>query len=330
MRRYLISGTAMAAIALLLCQPLLAQDTKDKDKDKEKSKISDNEQIIIKRKGDKDAKVTIEIKGDQVLVNGKPLEDFDDDDIVIKKGKGTTIYSPHSPFVGQGGTFSFDDKNNMFSENIAFLGVITEKDDRGARIEEVTENSSAAKAGLKEGDIIIKIDETKIEGPDDLTRAIQKHKPEDKIGVTYVRGGKTENVTVALGKRKNRAFTLQNRQFEMPNFNFDWQDGGNFNRSYSYSYNGKPRLGIKAQDTEEGKGVKVLGVDGESAAEKAGIKKDDVITEFDGKKVNSTDELANAAREAKDKSAVKITFSRDGKSQTVEVKTPKKLKTANL
>ena len=76
--------------------------------------------------------------------------------------------------------------------------------------------------------------------------------------------------------------------------------------------------------------MKVLDVDDESAAEKAGIKKDDVITEFDGKKVNSTDELASAARESKEKPAVKVTFNRDGKSQSVEIKTPKKLKTANL
>jgi serine protease Do len=334
MRRYLISCAAMASLALLLCQPLAAQDNKDKDKDKnkEKSKITDNEELIIKKKGDKDAKVTIEIKGDEITVNGKPLEDFDDDNIVIKKGR-TIIYGPgasHSPFTGQGGSLNFDNHSDIFNDNDAFLGVVTDNDDRGARIEEVTDNSAADKAGLKKGDVITKIDETKIEDPEGLTKTIRKHKPEDKIEVTYYRDGKTNKAEVTLGKRKGRTFLLQDRQFDMPNFNFDWKDNDNFNRSYSYSYNGKPRLGIKAQDTEDGKGVKVLGVDDESAAEKAGLKEDDVITEFDGKKVNSTDELASAARESKDKPAVKITFNRDGKSQTVEIKTPKKLKTANL
>lgn len=333
MRRYLISCTAMATLALLLCQPLAAQDNKDKDKDKdkEKSKITDNEELIIKRKGDKDAKITIEIKGDEITVNGKPLDDFDDDNIVIKKGR-TIVYglgATHSPFTG-GSTLSFDNHGNFLNDNAPFLGVITEKDEKGARIDEVTENSAADKAGLKEEDIITKIDETKIETPEDLTRVIRKHKAEDKITVTYDRKGKSEKVEVTLGKRNGKMALLQDRQFEMPNFNFDWKDNDNFNRSFSYSYNGKPRLGIKAQDTEEGKGVKVLDVDGESAAEKAGIKKDDLITEFDGKKVNNTDELANAAREAREKPAVKITFNRDGKSQTVEIKTPKKLKTANL
>ena len=328
MRRYLISCTAMAAMTLLLYQPLAAQD-KEKDKDKEKTKISDNEEIIIKRKGDKDTKVTIEIKGDDVIVNGKPLADFDDDNIVIRKSK-TRVYgltAPHSPFRGQGGTLNFD-SHSYSPDNTAFLGVITEKDEKGARIEKVTENSAADKAGLKEDDVITKVGGAAIDDPDDLTKVIHTYKPEDKVTITYERDGKSNKAEVTLGKRKGQSFNFQSPRIDaIPDFNFEWKDNGMSPRIYNY---GRPRIGIKAQDTEDGKGAKVLGVDDESAAEKAGIKKDDVITEFDGKKINSADELASAARDAKDKTAFKITFNRDGKSQTVEVKIPKKLKTANL
>jgi serine protease Do len=325
-----MSCTAIAAVSLLLSQPLAAQDNKDKDKDK--SKIGDNEEIIIKRKGDKDTKLTIELKGDEVTVNGKPLEDFDDDNVVIKKGK-TTIYGPRSPFTG-GGAFSFDNRGNFYSDNMPFLGVITEQDEKGgARIEDVTENSAADKAGLKEGDVIKKIGDVTISDPDDLTNTIRKHKPEDKITITYDRKGKTEKTDVTLGKRKGAMTIIGPNLDAMKNFNFDWQDRDNFNRNFNRSFNfrdGKPRLGIKAQDTEDGKGVKVLDVDDESAAEKAGIKKDDVITEFDGKKVTNTEDLINASRASREKSAVKVTFNRNGKSQSVEIKTPKKLNTANL
>ncbi|MFL5744057.1 MAG: PDZ domain-containing protein [Niastella sp.] len=327
MRRFLISCTAIAAVSLLLCQPLAAQDTKDKDKDKDKSKMNDNEEIIIKRKGDKDTKVTIEIKGDEVTVNGKPLEDFDDDNLVIKKGR-TLYYGGHSPFTG-GNAFSFDSRGN---DNAPFLGVAMDKAEKaGAEIEEVTENSAADKAGLKENDIITKIDDETIATPDDVTRIVRKHKPDDKIEITYDRKGKTEKTTVTLGKKSRRTLTFTSpNPMPMPNLNFDWEDHGNFNHNFNFNYNGKPRLGIKAQDTEDGKGVKVLDVDNESAAEKAGIKKDDVITEFDGKKVSSTEDLVNASHESREKPAVKVTFNRNGKSQSVEIKTPKKLKTADL
>ena len=93
---------------------------------------------------------------------------------------------------------------------------------------------------------------------------------------------------------------------------------------------GRPRLGIKAQDTEDGKGVKVIDVANESLADKAGIKEGDIITEFDGKAINSADELVEVAQESREKSSVKLQIVRDGKSQSVEIKTPKKLKTANL
>jgi serine protease Do len=327
MRRSLISCTAIAAVSLLLCQPLTAQDTKDKDKDKDKSKMTDNEEIIIKRKGDKDTKVTIEIKGDEVTVNGKPLEDFDDDNVVIKKGR-TIIYGSRSPFTG-GNAFSFDSRGN---DNSPFLGVATDKAEKGgAEIQEVTENSAADKAGLKENDIITEIDNEQIKSPEDLTSVVRKHKPDDKIEITYDRKGKMEKTTVTLGKRKSRSMTMISpNPMPMPNLNFDWEDRGNFNRNFNFNYNGKPRLGIKAQDTEDGKGVKVLDVDNESAAEKAGIKKDDVITEFDGKKVSTTEDLVTASRDAREKTAVKVTVNRNGKSQSIEIKTPKKLKTANL
>jgi serine protease Do len=328
MRRFLISCSAIAAVCLLLCQPLAAQDKeKDKDKDKDKNKVSENEEIIIKRKGDKDSKITIEIKGDDIMVNGKPLDEFIDDNIVVKKGKTTTVYgfsAPHSPFRGQSGSLSFSSEG--FDSNAAFLGVITENDDRGARIEDVTENSAAEKAGLKDDDIITKIDETKIERPEDLTKIISKHKPNDKISITYYRDGKSNKTEATLGKRKGKTMTLHSPQFDAQNFNFDWKDHDFGPRLAS----GRPRLGIKAQDTEDGKGVKVLDVDNGSTAEKAGVQVDDVITEFDGRKINSTDELVDAARDAKDKPVIKITFLRDGKAQTVEIKTPRKLKTANL
>lgn len=330
MRRYLISCTTMAAMTLLLCQPLVAQDKekdKDKDKNKEKTKITDNEEIVIKRKGDKDTRITIEIKGDEITVNGKPLADFEDDNIVIKKERSNLFGATHSPFRGQGGTLSFD-SHSYSPNNNAFLGVITEKDDKGARIEKVTEGSAADKAGLKEDDVITKVGGAAIDDPDDLTKVIHTYKPEDKVTITYIRDGKSNKAEVTLGKRKGNTFNYQSPRIEaLPDFNFDWKDSDMSPRVFAY---GRPRIGIKAQDTEDGKGAKVLGVDDESAADKAGIKKDDVITEFDGKKITSADELASAARDAKDKTAFKITFNRDGKSQSVEVKIPKKLKTANL
>jgi serine protease Do len=113
----------------------------------------------------------------------------------------------------------------------------------------------------------------------------------------------------------------------MPNMNRNFNFNGD--NIYSYSY-GRPRLGIKAQDLEEGKGAKVLDVDDESPAEKAGIKEGDIINEFDGNPVENADDLAKLARENREKYTYKIKLTRDGKQQEVEIKIPRKLKTADL
>jgi serine protease Do len=89
-------------------------------------------------------------------------------------------------------------------------------------------------------------------------------------------------------------------------------------------------LGLSVQDTEDGKGVKVIEVDDEGTAKKAGIKANDVITEVDGKAVKSADEVAKIVRESKDKASLMFKLQRDGKTQNIEVKIPKKLKTADL
>lgn len=320
-------------------------------KKKSTDKLDDSQQIIIKWKSDididtkgekgskgpkgpKDVKLVIELKDDAVLVNGKPLDEFNDDelavlkkDIMVMDGNTFGIAVPGypvSPF--RGGSWSGD---NDFppvmaygNSNKAFLGVGSEKTDNGVVVTEITPGSGAEKAGLKEGDIITKIDNTPITSPGQLSTTIGKLKPESKIAISIKRAGKDQKITATLGKRVDNitrvgpGFNL-NEDFE---FNTDdWMDN-------------RPKLGIKAQDTEDGKGVKILEIDEESAAEKAGLKEGDIITSFDGSAVNSVNQLVDASRSAKDakKAVLPIKFLRDNKEQAVDLKIPRKLKTAEL
>ena len=41
------------------------------------------DEVIIRKKSDRDSKLTIEIKGNKVTVNGKPVDDFDNDDVAV-------------------------------------------------------------------------------------------------------------------------------------------------------------------------------------------------------------------------------------------------------
>ncbi|MBZ5858622.1 PDZ domain-containing protein [Flavihumibacter profundi] len=340
--------TTIKQPALALAVLLLGTATGfGQQKAKKTEKLDDSQQIIIRWKGDpgadtkgpkgekgpkgsKDIKLVIELKDDAVLVNGKPLEEFNNDELAVLKkdimvidGDHFNIRMPHppgSPF--REGTWSWDNDGNpmqgmMGDPNKPFLGVGSEKSAKGVVVTEITEESAADKAGLKEGDIITKVDATPIGSPEELSKTVGKYKPDDKVTVTVLRDGKEQKFTATLGRR------------DMPmTFNFP-----GFNENFKMElHDGQPKLGIKAQDTEDGKGVKVLDVDDESAAEKAGLKEGDIITSFDGAPVNSVGQLLDISRAARDakKSSIPFKYLRNNKEQQAELKIPRKLKTAEL
>jgi len=331
------------AMVWLAPASLLAQK-----EEKDKADKKDVQQIIITRKNDKGDKLVVEINGDKITVNGKPLDEYKDKDGDIsvrlqklKELEGLAwIPGMNSNLYYNG---SIDNYNRAFNENAnhAMLGVTTEKTEQGVKIQDITNESAAEKAGLKEGDVITKIDDKKIEDPDDLSTTIKKHKPGDKVSVTYLRDKKEQKVTAELTKWKGLNM-LSTPGFKMDMGDMDLENimpkiqtmprmmapnRQNWNWNYS---GGGPKLGLSVQDTDDGKGIKVIEVDEESNAEKAGIRENDIITEVDGKAVNGADEMAKIIREGKDKISVMIKLQRSGKTQNIEVKMPRKLKTADL
>src|SRR5437773_2044395 len=311
------------AIATLLVAPVAIHAQDEKAKDKEKSDKKDVEQIIITRKGDNKEKVTVEINGDKVTVNGKPIEDLKDGDITVNRHKGNSVYS----YSGPHGNWSWNDGDGMLfgeNENTAMLGVVTDKVDEGVIITDVTDQSGAAKAGLKEDDIITKVDDKKIEDPDDLTKAIRSHKAGDKVNITYLRDKKEQKATAELTKWKGAGFNAFN--MKMPNMDFDVMPKmqtvpkTRIAPGQYFAFDNRPRLGLSVQDTDDGKGVKVIDIDDEGNAKKAGVKENDVIIAVNDKEVNSADEVAKIVRENKDKPSVMLKIKRDGKTQNIEVK----------
>ena len=303
----------------------------NESKPKEKKDPSDD--IIIHKKGSTNEKLTIVIDGDKVTVNGKAVDDFKNENVEIIHGD--YMMAPdlafEGPMVERRMNILGDDFMREIHSNKAFLGVMTERTDEGAKITDVTKESSAEKAGLKEGDIITKINDTKIEDADDLYKVIGKYKPNDKINVTYKRAGKETTASVTLAENKQvRAFAWKNGDGNDFNFNFKTAPPGVPRNGYMYSWSDKPRLGIHVQDTEDGKGVKVLDVDDEEAADKAGLQEDDVITQVNGKSINSVDDIKAIMKDVKKGDTVKITYLRDGKSLTADVKFPKDLKSTDL
>ena len=62
-----------------------AKERKELKEKKELKQKKETQEIVIRKNGDKDTKITVEIKGDNVTINGKPISEFKDGDITINK-----------------------------------------------------------------------------------------------------------------------------------------------------------------------------------------------------------------------------------------------------
>jgi serine protease Do len=365
MKKNTIVMLAMAALPL----GLMAQDVKkekiekeeiiekrEAPEAKERPEKKETQEIIIKQNGNKEIKLKVEIDGDKITVNGKPLADFKDKDITINKRKMTITDGDNvMSWNFSGDPEGLDKFGETFGQNFggnfekqwenegkgAFLGVTTEAEGDAVKIVEVVKGSAAEKAGLKKDDIITKVGNEKITSPEILSDVIGFKKPTDEVKITYKRNGKEGIVKTTLGKRKKamtytfnspapniRSFSTP-RMAPMPNMegleNFDTAPYLDF----AYSM-GRKKIGLKLQDIEEGNGVKVINVEDSSAAATAGIKKDDIITEIDGKKVENTDDAREQLAPDADKKLYKIKINRGGSEMNFDVKIPRKLKTADL
>jgi putative serine protease PepD len=83
----------------------------------------------------------------------------------------------------------------------AYLGISIDATASTARVADVKPSTPAAKAGLKAGDVVTALDGNDIGSGDDLTRAIDSHKPGDEVTLTYRRGGSEHSVQLTLATR---------------------------------------------------------------------------------------------------------------------------------
>ena len=107
-------------------------------------------------------------------------------------------------------------------------------------------------------------------------------------------------------------------------------DMSKMGESFDFTMNDGPKLGISIEDVSEGTGAKVVEVTEGSAAAKAGITKNDVITAVDGAAINDVSALQEKAAQLKAGDAINIKLTREGKTKEVNVKIPKKIKKANI
>ena len=196
--------------------------------------------------------------------------------------------------------------------NRAFLGVKTQpmtedlismlKVDHGALINEVQPDTPAEKAGLKDGDIVTKVNQTQIKDNRHLQLTVSQLAPGTEATIEYVRDGKTATTTAKLARRPD-----------------DKLAGGPEGGKDEGVLNGVGVGDITQEVRDELKlpkritGVIITGIEADSASARAGLREGDVITELNRTPIHNAEEAVKLSFDIKGPKVL-VRFWREGQS----------------
>jgi C-terminal processing protease CtpA/Prc len=210
--------------------------------------------------------------------------------------------------------------------------------ERGAVVGKVLPDSPAAKAGLKQNDVVTEINGQRVEGTAQFRRMIHEVPAGRPVQLTVWRDGRSQTINATLGKSEaRRGSGMINGQdrfsFRMPNIPEMPEVAGLGDLSnFVFMTPGQTRLGINAEDLQgdfgnyfgapDGEGVLVREVFPDSPAAKAGLKAGDVITSVGGERVRTTSELRDKLRGGKDAKSLSLGVLRNKSSLNLSVELP--------
>jgi serine protease Do len=216
------------------------------------------------------------------------------------------------------------------------------KEDHGVVVMNVDPDTPAAKAGMKESDVILQFNGQRVEGVDQFMRMVRETPPNRKVTLQISRNGALQTVTVSMGARSPQMFIDKFDQFKMPDMS-NMPDLSNLPKvppvppipNFKMPEIPRPSVGWAARSVgievvslnsqlAEYFGVKqgalVQWVSKSSPAEKAGIKAGDVVTKVNGNTVTSPHEIARLVRGDREGNPVPFSVVRNHKDLTVTVK----------
>jgi S1-C subfamily serine protease len=191
----------------------------------------------------------------------------------------------------------------------AFVGIllVEEPNGGGVRITQVISGSPADDAGLKKDDVITAVDGRSVETVADVQSALENRSPGDKVTFSVRRDDHEEEIAVALGRRAE-ALPVQPA---LPD------------------HMAQPYLGVRLADiTPEiqkelglarDHGVAIVEVDTEGPAQKAGLRRGDVILMIGSQPVETTEEATNAVLDHEPGDSVSVRVQRGGDEMTIQV-----------
>jgi serine protease Do len=184
--------------------------------------------------------------------------------------------------------------------------------DKGALVTEVTQGSPSEAAGIKNGDVIVGLDDKSIADRRELMLLVAAKQPGAEVNVKLLRDGKEQSVKVKLGDRSE---IPKIAKAEPEAADPDVLDGVTV---ADIDAEARKKYGI----SENAKGVVVTQIDPDSASYAKGIREGDVIHEINREVVDSSKQAVDLSEKVKKDKKVLLRVSNKGASRFVVV-TPK-------
>jgi serine protease Do len=200
------------------------------------------------------------------------------------------------------------------------------KDDSGLEVKRVDENSPAAKAGLKENDVILELNGKAIEDIEQFQTTVGETQPGSKVSLTIWRDGAKQTLSATLVSRPESFFAFGGP--DLPNAPIPPMPP--FPQPYGNVFPGfpsnAPRVGFEGEELNPQlaeffgvrEGVLVRSVTANTPAERAGLKAGDVVVKVNGTPVVNPREISGLVRNS-GKKTVTFTVVRNKKEMTLSV-----------
>jgi serine protease Do len=203
------------------------------------------------------------------------------------------------------------------------------KDNQGLEVKRIDQNSPAAKAGLKENDVILEVNGKSVDGNAQFQNLIGETPPGTKISLAIWRNGAKQTVSATLDSRPVNFFVFGGPDFPdgvlppmppMPAVPFN--SGNPFPAipadSPIVGFEGEALNPQLAEFFGVKEGVLVRSVYPKTPAERAGLKAGDVVVKVNGTPVTTTREITGLVRSSRRK-AISFTVVRNKKEMSLNV-----------
>jgi serine protease Do len=218
------------------------------------------------------------------------------------------------------------------------------KEVRGVEVKSVDHDSPAAKAGLKEADVVLEYNGQHIEGTEQFVRLVRETPIDRQAKLLVWRNGGTETLTATIGHRMEQ-YSFRTGDGEEGDVTIEvppmpsmppmppmpemppMPDMPTMPDVRIFGPSRLPLLGIDCEPLGSQlasffgvkEGVLVRSVAKDSAAEKAGMRAGDVVVKVDGEAVTAVHEITRLVRAARAKRTFPVVVVRDRKEMTVSV-----------